>query len=99
MLSEPRVGVCFLSVLPVPELIRLAKIADDAGLDSIWIGEGYQFFRRLHGEARSATTTAAESPATIGLRLTHRTIRSPVPKRRASIGSSSCQRRRSSANS
>ena len=59
MLSEPRVGICFLSVYPVPELIRLAKIADDAGIDSIWIGEGYQFFRRLHGEARSATTTAA----------------------------------------
>ena len=59
MLSQKRLGVCFLSVLPIPELVRLAKVADDAGIDSIWIGEGYHFFRRLHGEARSATTAAA----------------------------------------
>lgn len=59
MLSEKRVGLCFLSVLPMREIVRISQIADEAGIDNIWIGEGYHFFRHLHGEARSATTTAA----------------------------------------
>lgn len=52
-------GICFLSVLPIDEIVRYARVADNAGIDSFWIGEGYHFFRRLHGEARSATTTLA----------------------------------------
>jgi 5,10-methylenetetrahydromethanopterin reductase len=59
VLSDRRIGLCFLSVLPIKEVVRIAQIADEAGIDSVWIGEGYHFFRHLHGEARSATTTAA----------------------------------------
>jgi 5,10-methylenetetrahydromethanopterin reductase len=52
------IGVCMLSTTPIDEFVRVAKIADEVGLDSMWIAEGYHFFRDL-GEPRSATTIAA----------------------------------------
>lgn len=52
------IGVCMLSTTPIEEYLRVARAADDAGLDSIWVAEGYHFFRDL-GEPRSATTIAA----------------------------------------
>ena len=52
------IGVCMLSTTPIEEYIRVARAADDAGLDSVWVAEGYHFFRDL-GEPRSATSIAA----------------------------------------
>jgi hypothetical protein len=40
-LPEKHLAICLLSVVPAPELIRLAKIADEAGLDGFWLAEGY----------------------------------------------------------
>lgn len=52
------IGVCMLSTTPIEEFVRVARVADEVGMDSMWIAEGYHFFRDL-GEPRSATTVAA----------------------------------------
>ncbi len=49
-LPEKHLAVCLLSVVPAPELIRLAKISDDAGLDGFWLaGTPTQVTDRLPG--------------------------------------------------
>jgi 5,10-methylenetetrahydromethanopterin reductase len=55
---KKEIGVCLLSTTPIAEFVKLAKVADEVGLDSIWVAEGYHFFRDV-GEPRSATTVAA----------------------------------------
>jgi 5,10-methylenetetrahydromethanopterin reductase len=70
-LPTTHLGVCFLSVVPAPELLRLAQVADEAGLDGFWLSEGYHYFRRL-GEPSSSTSIAAAAAVltkriTIGL--------------------------------
>ena len=70
-LPEKHLGICLLSVVPATELIRLAKIADEAGLDGFWLAEGYHYFRKL-GEPSSSTSVAAAAAVltnriTIGL--------------------------------
>lgn len=70
-LPEKHLAICLLSVVPANELVRLAKIADEAGLDGFWIAEGYHYFRKL-GEPSSSTSIAAAvavqtSRITIGL--------------------------------
>lgn len=58
-MSDKRgIGVCMLSTTPIDEYIKVARVADEVGLDSVWVAEGYHFFRDL-GEPRSATTIAA----------------------------------------
>jgi 5,10-methylenetetrahydromethanopterin reductase len=58
MVQERKIGVCLLSINPIDEFVKVARAADEAGLDSFWVAEGYHFFRDL-GEPRSATTIAA----------------------------------------
>ena len=57
-LPEKHLAVCLLSVVPATELVRLARVADEAGLRWLWISEGYHYFRRL-GEPSSSTSIAA----------------------------------------
>lgn len=58
-MGKPRgIGVCMLSTTPIDDYIKVARVADEAGLDSVWVAEGYHFFRDL-GEPRSATSIAA----------------------------------------
>jgi len=52
------IGICMLSTTPIEEYVKVARVADETGLDSVWVAEGYHFFRDL-GEPRSATTIAA----------------------------------------
>jgi len=58
MAEKRGIGVCMLSTTPIAEFVKVARTADEVGLDSIWVAEGYHFFRDL-GEPRSATTVAA----------------------------------------
>src|SRR5690554_394012 len=57
-LPEKHLGICLLGVLPAPEVVRLAILADEVGLDGFWAAEGYHYFRKL-GEPSSATSIAA----------------------------------------
>ncbi|HVO88825.1 MAG TPA: LLM class flavin-dependent oxidoreductase [Casimicrobiaceae bacterium] len=58
MSDQRGIGVCMLSTTPIQEFLKVARVADEVGLHSMWIAEGYHFFRDL-GEPRSATTVAA----------------------------------------
>jgi 5,10-methylenetetrahydromethanopterin reductase len=58
MAVERGIGVCLLSATPIHEYVKVARLADEVGLHSIWMAEGYHFFRDV-GEPRSATTVAA----------------------------------------
>ena len=58
MRNKRGIGVCMLSTTSIDEYLKVARVADEVGLDSIWVAEGYHFFRDL-GEPRSATTIAA----------------------------------------
>jgi len=55
---KKEIGICMLSATPIAEFVKVARVADEVGLDSVWVAEGYHFFRDL-GEPRSATTVAA----------------------------------------
>ncbi|WP_143957433.1 LLM class flavin-dependent oxidoreductase [Rhodoligotrophos appendicifer] len=71
MLPEKHIGVCLLTTTPAKEMIDLAVLADQKGLDGFWIAEGYHYFRNL-GEPSSSTSLAAAmamvtSRITIGL--------------------------------
>lgn len=70
-LPPKHLGICLLSVVPANELVHLAQLADQTGLDGFWLSEGYHYFRRL-GEPSSSTSIAAAaamvtSRVTIGL--------------------------------
>ena len=58
MAKERGIGVCLLSATPIQEYLKVARVADEVGLHSMWVAEGYHFFRDV-GEPRSATTVAA----------------------------------------
>lgn len=58
MAVERGIGVCLLSATPIAEYVKVARLADELNLHSMWIAEGYHFFRDV-GEPRSATTVAA----------------------------------------
>lgn len=58
MLAKRRIGVCVLSVTPLKDILNLATVAEDSGIDSFWLSEGYHFFRDL-GEPKSTTSIAA----------------------------------------
>ena len=58
MRNKRGIGVCMLSTTSIDQYLKVARVADEVGLDSIWVAEGYHFFRDL-GEPRSATTIAA----------------------------------------
>ncbi|TFH49327.1 MAG: LLM class flavin-dependent oxidoreductase [Lysobacterales bacterium] len=71
MLTGRQIGICILSVTPLDEIMRLASVAEETGIDSFWLAEGYHFFREL-GEPKSSTSIAAAIAArtsrmTIGL--------------------------------
>ena len=56
---------------PLHEILRIADVAEEVGIHSIWLAEGYHFFRDL-GEPKSSTSLAAAIAAhteriTIGL--------------------------------
>ena len=68
MLTGRRIGVCLLSVTPLDEILRIADVAEEVGIDSIWLAEGYHFFRDL-GEPKS-TTSLASAIATRTKRIT-----------------------------
>jgi 5,10-methylenetetrahydromethanopterin reductase len=58
MFAERKIGVCVLSVTPLKNILHLAQVAEEAGIDSFWLSEGYHFFRDL-GEPKSTTSIAA----------------------------------------
>jgi 5,10-methylenetetrahydromethanopterin reductase len=58
MAVERGIGVCLLSATPIQAFVKVAQLADEVGLHSMWMAEGYHFFRDV-GEPRSATTVAA----------------------------------------
>jgi 5,10-methylenetetrahydromethanopterin reductase len=66
---EKHIGVCLLSVVPAPEVVRLAKIADEAGLDGFWMAEGYHYFRHLGEPSSSTSVTAALAVSTSRITL------------------------------
>jgi 5,10-methylenetetrahydromethanopterin reductase len=66
---EKHIGVCLLSVVPAPEVVRLAKIADEAGLDGFWMAEGYHYFRHLGEPSSSTSVTAALAVCTSRITL------------------------------
>ncbi len=57
MLTKRRIGICLLGVTPLPEILQIAQVAEEAGIDSFWLAEGHYFFRDI-GEPKSATSIA-----------------------------------------
>jgi len=53
------IGAFLLSTIKISEVVRVAKMAEDAGLDEFWLGENYHWFRHYGDEPRSAMITAA----------------------------------------
>ena len=45
MLRKRRIGVCLLGVTPLPEILRIAQVAEEVGIDSFWLTEGHYFSR------------------------------------------------------
>jgi hypothetical protein len=51
-----RISVVQLTMEPVEELLRLARVLDDHGFDALWLGEAYPWWRHHDYEARSSTS-------------------------------------------
>ena len=58
MLNKKRLGICMLGVTPLNEILNVARVSEEVGIDSFWLAEGYHFFRDL-GEPKSTTSIAA----------------------------------------
>ena len=43
-----------LGVTPLNEILNVARVSEEVGIDSFWLAEGYHFFRDL-GEPKSTT--------------------------------------------
>lgn len=54
-----RIGVIQLTIEPVEQMLTIAKALDEAGFDSIWLGEAHQWFRKHSMEGRSSTALSA----------------------------------------
>jgi 5,10-methylenetetrahydromethanopterin reductase len=67
-----RVGLCLSGNVPMPELIDSARLAEQNGWDSIWLGEDY-FYRG--GATMAAAVAMATSQVEIGLG-----IMTPLPR-------------------
>jgi 5,10-methylenetetrahydromethanopterin reductase len=50
-----RVGVMQLTMEPLPEILRHARVLDEQGFDTIWLAEAYPWWRKHQMEARSST--------------------------------------------
>jgi 5,10-methylenetetrahydromethanopterin reductase len=63
-------GVLFLTIHPLADLVRWAALAESEGLDSLWLADAPYWFRQFGHEPRGAVTVAATLAArtrTIGL--------------------------------
>ena len=63
-----------LTMGPLEEMLESARVLDRAGMDTIWLAEGYPWWRKHGMEARSSTVVSALLAAelyrlTIGRRL------------------------------
>ena len=47
MLKKKRLGICMLGVTPLHEILNVARVSEEVGIDSFWLAEGYHFFRDL----------------------------------------------------
>lgn len=54
-----KIGVLQLSMEPVQQAVRMAKVCDDAGFDIFWVAEAYPWWRKHGFEARSSTALTA----------------------------------------
>jgi 5,10-methylenetetrahydromethanopterin reductase len=54
-----RISVVQLTMEPVADLLRMARVLDAAGFDALWLGEAYPWWRNHGYEARSSTSIAA----------------------------------------
>lgn len=52
-------GVMFLTMEPIHELVEYAVLAEREGFHSFWLGEAYHWFRHFKNESRSSITIAA----------------------------------------
>ena len=50
-----RVGVMQLTMEPLPEILRHARVLDEQAFDTIWLAEAYPWWRKHQMEARSST--------------------------------------------
>src|SRR6266566_1891681 len=48
-----------LTMEPLDQMVETAKVMDRAGIDTIWLGEAYPWWRKHGMEARSSTVTSA----------------------------------------
>lgn len=67
-----RVGLCMTGNVPMKEIVKSARIAEEEGWDSIWLGEDY-FYRG--GATMAAAVAAATTRLRIGLG-----IMTPLPR-------------------
>jgi 5,10-methylenetetrahydromethanopterin reductase len=66
----PALGVLFLTLHPLEDLVRWAGLAEQEGLGSVWLADAPYWFRRFGHEPRGAVTVAATIAActrTIGV--------------------------------
>jgi 5,10-methylenetetrahydromethanopterin reductase len=54
-----RISVVQLTMEPVEDLLRMARVLDEGGFDAFWLGEAYPWWRHHDYEARSSTSIAA----------------------------------------
>jgi 5,10-methylenetetrahydromethanopterin reductase len=54
-----RIGVMQLTMEPLEEMLRSARVMDEAGMDTIWLAEAYPWWRKHGMEARSSTVVSA----------------------------------------
>jgi len=54
-----RIGVMQLTMEPLDEMLRSARVMDRAGMDTVWLAEAYPWWRKHGMEARSSTVVSA----------------------------------------
>src|ERR1051325_9063435 len=54
-----RIGVMQLTMEPLEEMLASARVMDRAGMDTIWLAQGYPWWRKHGREARSSTVASA----------------------------------------
>jgi len=54
-----RVGLMQLTMEPLEEMLETARVADETGIDTIWLAEAYPWWRKHGMEARSSTVVSA----------------------------------------
>jgi 5,10-methylenetetrahydromethanopterin reductase len=59
-LARPfKIGVIQLTIEPVREMVAFARALDEAGFDTLWLGEAHQWWRKHSLEGRSSTALSA----------------------------------------